>query len=261
MKSYLNLVYILTLVFLFNSCQEDPIDPVIINTVSEEFNITLWQQLGNIEDGYQMIIESQEEQICQNSLVDMEYNIEGSTITIQINGVSTDGPCIEGSALATTKIDLELPPGSYNIVVNLGSTIQNTGILELSEESISVDFDKEEGIQMDYKSMVKIPEGVAWGYIDYNVPDMELSQEMSQLILQNFAITATLYEGNYGHFRVGDNSSIEIDDAPDTANTYLFDIRRPDSWQMLKEIMQEWDSKFPDLKYAITRYNGLQIWN
>ncbi len=249
------------LVLLSTSCQKELNEPVIINSIEEEFVIKPWQKLDPLNSDYEIIVQSVQEQNCENSILDLLYSIEENNIVIQINGISTDGPCIEGSSIPQVEIPLDIPPGSYTLQINVGSTIQNTGTLELGEEMLSISLPEDSGLTVDQGDIYNIPGGICWGYLDEKIAGAADLEMAANLIFLEINPITTLYEGNYGHFTIGDLNSITIPDSPEDVIGMLLDLRKPNAWNRLKEILAEYETKYPDIKYEFTRWNGLQIWN
>ena len=248
-------------VFAIVSCDNTSPEPLVISNFDQEFVIRPWQNLSSADSKYQLIVQSLQEQECLNSELDLSFEIINNTIAIQINGISLDGPCSPGNSLPEATITLDVDPGSYDIEIQLGSSIQNMGVIDITDETLFVNFDETSGINFEMDSILKIPEGICWGYLDNRLlPEAELNSVANQ-IFESIAEVPNFPEGNYGHFIVGDFNIVYVYGANDEVKSMLLDMRRDDNWQTLKSILAEFTMKYPDAKYEFTRWDGLQIWN
>ena len=255
------LVTLLLIGIFTTSCVKEEPEPVIINTIESEFQIIPWQILNPGSSDFSLIIRSDEVQDCLNSELDANIDWIGNTLNIQINGIVQNEPCNQGQAYAESNLTLDMAPGLYDFVINLGSSIQNTGTIEIDTDVFKLDLTDNTGIALIQDSLLRIEEGVSWGYLDDRLVGTLVNPEINASISEEINIVTTFREGNYGHFEVGDLNSIIIAGSPDNVTSMLLDTRKSGAWQQLKEILLEAETKYPDLKYRFTRWDGLEIWN
>ncbi|MBT8191496.1 MAG: hypothetical protein KJO29_13780, partial [Bacteroidia bacterium] len=242
-------------------CQKDQQEPVIITSIEQAFDITPWQILEPGHEGYELIISTSEEQECSNSLLDIAYDLNGGVLEIDILGVDTDGDCIPGNSYPTENIPLGNDPGQYDLVIKIGSNIENTGRIELSAEKMSLSMNESSGITLAENQIFDVPDGITWGYLDNRVAGTTDLTSLAGIIQQEIEMINGMNEGNYGYFVIGDLHSVEIKDAGPAVTSMLLDVRDLAKWQRLKELLAEFEGKFPDIQYEFTRWDGLQVWN
>ncbi|NNE27298.1 MAG: hypothetical protein HKN09_10680 [Saprospiraceae bacterium] len=248
-------------VFAIVSCDNTIPEPLVISNFDQEFVIRPWQDLTSVDNNYQLIVQSLQEQECLNSQLDVSYEIMNNTIAIHINGISLDGPCNPGYSQPQAIINLDVNPGSYDLEIQVGSSIQNLGVIDISDETLHLNFDETSGFNFEQDSILKIQDGICWGYLDNRfITEPELNSVANQIFESINQITS-LPEGNYGHFVIGDFNVLHVYGADDDVTSMLLDMRKEDNWQLLKSILAEFTMKYPDAKYEFTRWDGLQIWN
>jgi hypothetical protein len=253
---------ILLLIGLFvTSCQKELPDPIVVNSFDSEFKIIPWQHLNPVKSDFNLIIQSETLQDCDNSELNAEILFDQNVVNIQINGVVQSEPCNAGQAFAQTTLPLDMAPGLYDLNVNLGSTIINHGTIEIQDEQFKMELTENTGIALVQDSLLRIEEGLSWGFVDDRLNPIEVASEINNSIFEEIPLVTTVREGNYGHFEVGDLNSIIIADSPDDVTGVLLDMRQPGSWQRLKVILTEYELKYPNLQYRFTRWDGLEIWN
>lgn len=255
------MISVFCFVLLFSSCQKEEQEPIIITSIEQAFNITPWQTLEPGFEGFELVISTSEAQECTNSMLDIEHTVDSGLIEINIHGVNTDGACIQGESYPAESIPLGNEPGIYDLVINIGSNIENTGTIDLTAEKLSLQMTETSGLTLEEEEIFDVPDGITWGFLDNRVAGTTELSSLAGIIQQEIDLIYNMNEGNYGYFVVGDLGAIEIADAGPDVTSMLLDVRDPAKWQRLKELLIEFEGKYPDLKYEFTRWDGLQVWN
>lgn len=252
-------LFALTVVSL--SCSKSDPEPVVVTTIEDEFVLIPWQDLNPDQSEFNLIIRSAELQNCADVALDATIEFENEAAVIQINGIELIEPCVEGESYAEAKLYLDAEPGTYPLMINLGTSISNHGEIIIEDDAFKVDVEVDTGIALLQDSLLRIEEGVSWGYVDDRLTGMDLNTELQNAIFQEINIVTSFREGNYGHFEVGDLNAIYINGSPNDVTGVLLDTRPPGTWQQLKELMISYEEKYPGLQYQFTRWDGLEIWN
>ena len=121
--------------------------------------------------------------------------------------------------------------------------------------------EEQSGITLNHGDLNKVPFGVAWGYLDEKIANSVDLSTVSDLISLEINQAENLNIGHYGYFKINGSHQLELPDAQADVMAMVLDVREDELWQRLKEILKDYETKYPDLKYEFTRWDGLTIWN
>lgn len=196
-------ISLLLLLTLF-SCRKDKDQDtnLILNNLTDEFQISLLENLSPNGKQLVMRVKTLEEVACENA--NLDYSLEQSTgkIIISINEIDlpSNQDCISNPMFLVTDIPLgQIPDGSTDLEVNLRESVQNVGELHHEESHYRISLRTQHGIDLPYKKLFKIQEGSIWGYIGHRTENSPIVDQFFSDLTQLTA-EGDYEQGNYGHF-------------------------------------------------------------
>jgi len=193
--------------------------------VKPEFTIDLFEQLGESRI-FQFKVATIEKQDCTNFSISTSSTLSFNRVTLNVNDLVPPIDCIEGEAPATTISGVGLiPTGYFTLNINLKNTIKNEGLLRVYQDSIAVDLDSRDGLEMVHEVLYRIPETVIWGYAAYNNKEAGAGYADSFLSeLTGMTEPAEFQQGYYGYFKLDETGNLILSPAPGHTyfKTFLF---------------------------------------
>lgn len=193
--------------------------------VNPEFTIDLFEQLGEPRI-FQFKVATIEKQECTNYSISTYSTLTFNQVALNVNDLVPPIDCIEGEAPATTISDVGLLPlGYFYLFINLKNTIKNDGLLKVYQDSIAVDLNSRDGLEMVHEVLYRIPETVIWGYTAYNNKEAGAGYANSFLTeLTGMTEPAEFQQGYYGYFKLDEAGDLILSPAPNHTyfKTFLF---------------------------------------
>lgn len=230
-------VLIALIAFSTSTCKLESIqDPIIVTNIEKEFYINLWEELYPNSRQLRIDIQSLKKQDCLNYTIAYDWEASDKKFSLSINNIVPPGDCLPGVAPAHTEVSVgDLTPKFYNMDIVLDETVINEGQLTVDEGSYTLQMETEEGIIIPEKTLRRVPDNSAWGFVAYqNTTDqMAASHLLSDLEEQGEAMD--LREGKYGYFSFLDNKLL-VSGAPAQGQVSSFIINYSGDEKSLEEL-------------------------
>lgn len=210
-KFILLLLFLSCSVFTFNSCKlNDVDDPTVIVDIDDEFYVEMWEMLSKEAPVFQLRTATITEEACLNYEIAYQIVKRSNRIRASIDDIVQPDDCLPGKASATVDMEVgQVENGLYEFEINLkNSTIVNKGQLIVSDESYIAEMTTTNGIALTKEKLLRVPNLTIWGYLgaenvkpiaaDFLVELQEISTEKDFLV------------GDYGHFSIADNNTIDF---------------------------------------------------
>ncbi|MFQ5445738.1 MAG: hypothetical protein ACE5FF_02295 [Saprospiraceae bacterium] len=201
-------------------CKVSQNDKETIVKVNPEFTIDLFEQLGQPR-AFQFKIATIEKQVCTNYSISTYSTLSFNRVTLSVDDLLPPVDCIEGEGPARAVANVgTLPNGYFNLSINLKDAIRNDGLLKVYQDSIVVDLDSKDGLELVHEVLLRIPETALWGYAAYN--DKAAGEEPAKAFLADLADKATATQspqGYYGYFKVDGSGDVIL--LPPPSHTYF----------------------------------------
>lgn len=140
---------------------------------------------------------------CINYRIASEVRREGSDITISLREIQGADVCLEAMAPAASFLDVgELTPGEYSMIIEVGTSLTNTGTLLVTDEAVELLMGQTEGLIIPTSRMLRVPEDIIWGTVRDSAEHAGVSSQFMQRLRGLGAASKTLPEGDYGYFSV-----------------------------------------------------------
>jgi len=171
--------------------------------VAEEIELSMLPVLSPSGYGLNFTFQSDSNYNCKN--VGYLYTLETDSVRIKIHLLGIDIPeeCEPGNARAFEKLAVQHEEGYYDISLDIGEFIHNTGTLVIEPTSYEIYLSSRHGMSLPRNRMFKIPEGSIWGYV---VPQNINQQVEVMSTVQNgfepITEPVNLHEGYYGYFSI-----------------------------------------------------------
>ncbi len=217
-------------------------DPEVVADVETEFVLDLQQHLSGSDRLLQFELETLKAQDCKNTLIQNELSVNEAGIVLEINEVGPPEFCESGYAPATALVTVgTLNEGLYNLEINLGKTVFNTGVIEVQPDRYVVTLNTENGIDFQHHRMYRIPEHLLWGYIIADdIEDAAISELTSAF--SEFGTIPVLKEGYYGHF-IFSSGKISTTRAPKGERVINFIFQTQTEKEAFYQLADEFRSK------------------
>ena len=218
----------LLVIFLF-SCNKDKVDPELIISIDDEFEIDLWEDLSQLNSNFFFLVKTIKNYNCEENTIDYRVNAANNNIVITLEKIAENVDCIAGEAPAKAKIPLgDLKMGTYSISIKLKETIKNEGILKVTPDKFSFSFDNVAGLNLIREELYRVPKGTVWGYIAYQSSNEKAMADAFYEEMNALSTTEkkNYLKGYYGYFSIGENQSIKVNDKEQPLNTkhFIFDF-------------------------------------
>ena len=262
MKHIQSFAFLAVAMLLLQACEKTEPIPIDVVDVDQDFEVFPSQKIG--ADGLELYLSIQavEEDSCLNSVIDAEMTIEGSKITVFINGVVDPEFCDEG--YHTPKIDFPLPSGtmSYEIEFIKGELLSTSGTLDISENSIDLDIENLGGVYIMEVQMYMLQSEYVWGYfiedpaaVGQNNDPIHFDEVVSEFY-EYIPDEIPLGPGNYGYFKIESNGDVIIPDIKESAVTVAFEVSDAAYWDKVTGALDNVIIFRPTLKYSFSLGDG-----
>lgn len=225
-------------------------DPIVVSKVEKEFFVEMREQLGPSPRNLSILLRTIKVQDCLNSGIRYDLAEMPSRIRIDIDGIRTPTDCMPGAAPARETIDLDpIAPTLINFDINLKNTVNNQGLLGITQDAYTLDLETEEGLVLVNKQLRRIPDLTIWGYVTYTTVQGQVHAANFVNELAGISDITSFLTGSYGHFTVLP-SSIQISGSPSTPNIRTFVHRYSGNMDDLRNLVQSHRNQ-PDVNIEI----------
>ena len=209
---------------LISSCQLNSLEePIIIADIQEEFKIEMQEVLTSGVRPLQFIISSIETEDCLNFTITTPVTKVGNKIGVSIQEIIQPDDCQIGHGPAIGHANLGLMTGGiFDLTVDLKNTVFNDGQLTFSDDIFQIKLFSQTGLKLPYSELIKLPDNLAWGYINYQNSEQKQIANQFYGDLTNYISPVQLRVGNYGYFRINDQGNIIINNKSDDNHSIAF---------------------------------------
>lgn len=247
------------LLMLVSACQGDAMkDPIIVADIEREFTIDMLEIL-DMEGNYLTLqVETIREESCTNAEIDYKVSQNSRQIGVSLNKIVLPANCQEGSAPARAAINLgKLTLGNFDFSIDLSQTIKNPGTLVNGASSYRLSLKTENGIQVLYRELLKIPEQTIWGWITYAASTQQVATDVVGEI-SKLSSGRSFERGYYGHFTLSDDQ-LNIRQSPEKQLflPVLINLQKEGTDQ-LQAILQRYRARYgtEQLSIHLTNWRG-----
>ena len=203
-------------------CNLESLDePIIVSNVEKEFHLDLWEALWPNSRTSQLLIETIEDEACQNYTIAYQFNKSGSTLELSLNEIVSPEDCIDGEAPASSVVDFgALSEGIYELNIDLKNTVFSKGQLTITEDYYTINMDTEEGIIFVRRELLRVPDDLIWGYVGSEDAEFTAALEGFLADLQANTSSKTLTAGYYGYFSINQSRELVYSTFPFPENQF-----------------------------------------
>lgn len=227
------ILFVLSVAICFQSCLSEP-EAAEFADLSGLFVINLNQELG-ADRQFQIELSLIDDRGCDNIDIQSFLTESESNISLDVTSLEIPIECNGDLRKISKTHDVDSGPNVYDFDLTLAGADASSGSLSISENQMRLTFTNIVSILDGELSIIKIQDDHLWGYIDFE--GLEASQnELRQLIfqgLEDMDSFPNISPGYYGHFRIFEDSTIDVFNAAENASTYHAYYTIPE-WQQLK---------------------------
>lgn len=215
MKNIYQIVIILiALVFSGCAAKQDANVELLIG-IEKEFLLSLREDLKPSGNTLGFYLETIQDQRCPDVRIEYDLVKKEQEIRFDIQQLTFPEPCAGEEAPASVLAPLGgLTTGTYHLELILQSTIASEGVLEVLDDRYFIQLYAENGIQLVSDMLLKIPEGVVWGYVAYEFPEQESAGVDFLDSLAPLIADISIEDGYYGHFSI-ENGQVSVAEEAD----------------------------------------------
>ncbi len=196
-------------------CKLSKHDKETIVKVTPEFAIDIFEKLGDTRE-FQFKVSTLEKQECTNFTISTNAALSFNRVTLNVIDLLPPTDCVQGYAPAYGVAEVGiLPSGYFNLDIHLKNAINNDGMLSVYTDSIVVDLDSEDGLDLIHKVLCRIPETAIWGYTAFD--DNDSGADIAAAFkadLTGITQPAKFPQGYYGYFDLDENDNLILSPAP-----------------------------------------------
>ncbi len=210
------LAVIMAILLIVQSCSINKDDKEVIVQVDQEFNIDLYEILGNSR---QLVfnLESIELQPCLNSGINKTVIKQIDKISLHINGIEPANDCNPGSAPATAAANVgAVQNKTYDFLVSVRNTIENVGKLTVTDESYTISLLSNDGVNFQNHKLNKIPSNFIWGYYAFNNANLVGNAPFSFVNdISQISHSKQMADGYFGQFSMDAEQKLTLSTSPE----------------------------------------------
>lgn len=179
-------------------------DPIIIADVEKEFIIYPREVLNpSTTKELEWVIVSKNTEPCQNYEIKARLEKNTTDLSLYIDEITNPADCIGGETIPSLILNSgKINQTTYNFNITLKKTIENTGHLKKTDNRYSIQIGSENGIDLQHKELITIPNDALWGYMGWSegLQTTQLTRTLTRL--KDFWTPLNLASGFYGHFLI-----------------------------------------------------------
>lgn len=236
------------ILLLLLACEKKVQEPsILLADLDDEFKIGMWEVLGEEERKLNFLLETIQEQDCENQSIKTSLSKQDNNFILNIEEITKPQAqeCIpkQTTAKGTSPFG-EMDGGVYELQINLKSEVINKGKLLVSQKKYEILMDSDFGFFLPNPVLHRIPEGTVWGYLAYNDQvDETIASEFIQR-LSEFTVPANLEKGYYGHFELGEE--FELHQKPIEEHWAAFLLRTTGQTIQIRKTINQFRNNYSD---------------
>jgi hypothetical protein len=198
MKKKIYTLFALIILSSFGCNRNKESDKII--DVEKEFTFQMWEQLDENGGNFQLIATTLQNQKCGGTHIEFSQNTIANKLTVTLKSLLQPSVCNGKLEPAVDTISLgNLTKGSYKLNINLKDAVLNDGALVVDDKKYTVIMNKDDGIVMPQKEILRVPKGAIWGFVAYeNGQEAKLAKFNDNLL--RIATPLSVAQGDYGYF-------------------------------------------------------------
>ena len=195
---------------------------------------------------------------CPQAQIITKENFQNNVIHLEIEEIENPDTCYSSHRKIGKVIHYGIiPNGTYDVKITLSGVIENNGSLTIDEDRIHFELDEEQGIQVDQKEVLRIPDNSLWGYVATNRADLSSPFVKLKTMLSTIATDRNLKEGVYSPFTVDDRGEVKVN-VGNFNFSRGFCLEYHGDYSDIEAIMTDVRSQFPDDSFKLFGTNGLE---
>ena len=230
---------ILPLLSLLALACENADEPEVVNTLGTDVRFEMTEYLESESPTLSFKFLTQKDFPCINYRIASDYQVNGRAITVSLSEIAASDVCLEAIGPAASFLDLgTLTEGDYNLTINVGKNLVNTGILSVTEAAYKLTLNEDVGLLVDNPTLLRIPSGLIWGTIRFPQEESPAGSFFSKLRGIG-ASEQVLPQGDYGYFTTNASGNIEPNLTPFGTAERSFLMRYDGDARQLEQLIEE----------------------
>lgn len=255
------------ILFFITSCKNEEPTNVIIN-VEDDIYVDMVENFSSGNPSFQINLSTIQKLNCENYELetDLDFDEQSNVIYIAINDLVEPSDCEAGESVARASIPFGiLSNGDYDFNISLQSAFRNNGTLEVANDYFALSLETDDGVDIRFPKLYKMPESTIWGYISYDNNSYEeeannFIDSLQSLSTIDLASGQDFNTGYYGYFEVNDTRSISMVEVPETTGHKAFAFRhQSDDLSEVMDLVDEWCAEETELQIFIFDEKGRRI--
>lgn len=249
------------LVFIFIvtaliGCSKNP-QEVNIYSIPDEFKLDLHQAVSSEGSNPAFKISTLKSRSCTNDKIIVTISKIDNKIGIDILEIDPASPCNNLIGKVSTDVNAILNPGIYSLNIDLKDQIINKGNITVTDQGYHLNLNTNYGLKMGKLDILKIPDGLIWGYIQKTNESSLIGNSLYDQLLTHMTPVTNIDDGDYGLFTLdgeevnfnNDGYSLNID------KKFLMHLNT--SISEIKEIVSRFKDDNPEVEFKICTSRGV----
>ncbi len=208
MKMRLTLLLLAFGLIFFGSCTGLNSKEVIVD-VDKEFTVQPWERLDEFGGGLQLNVATLKNEECGGTGINYDARTIGNKVKVTLLNLTTPLNCATvAPARDTIKMPAMQANTTYDLEINLKDVVTNSGKLIVEDGKFTLNMVNENGIIMQSKQVLRVPQNAFWGVIANDGGSDRLVTQMLDS-LKMVATPISMTSGDYGYFSV-DNGRLSV---------------------------------------------------
>lgn len=204
---------------------------------------------------------------CMNYPIHFEQSFVDGKLSITFTHIPELDICLTALGPATIQIDLStLPNGEYELELN-NAALKNSGTLKITDTEITLDFKRQNGIEIVRETAKRIPTNTYWGAIGYHTELTNDKVDEFLNALKNIDGVVAFNNqipGVYSYYEIDENGEM-IMDAENSGYYFVkavvFQFDGTDEEKFKEEIELLAAPYYDDMNISISSFKGDRIYN
>jgi hypothetical protein len=254
--------FVISLLF-FVSCESENAEPV--NTLGSEVELSMSEFIEQDSRTLTLKFLTLKDFPCINYRIKHQLYMDEQSVRVVLQEVEASDICLDAIGPAAAFVEIgNLEPKDYNLSIQLGESIINSGTLSVSKESYQINLAENQGIQLLNPDLNRIPQQAVWGQIKF--PQSEDYKEFMEFFNSTMEVAGAsskkFAEGDYGYFKVAADGKISQPlNAQEKLVEQAFLLDFSGDREDLQMVMQQINTKYKDVQIRLYNARGEELRN
>lgn len=247
----------------FTSCESENAE--LVNTLGSEVELSMSEFIEQDTRTLTLKFLTLKDFPCINYRIKHQLIMDDQSIKVELQEIETSDICLDAIGPAAAFVEIgNLEPKEYNVSIQLGESIINSGTLAVSKESYQLNLADHQGVQLLNPELNRIPQQAVWGQIKF--PESEDNKELIEFFVHTMGVAGAsnkkFAEGDYGYFKVAADGKIaQPISVQEKLVEHAFLLDFSGDREDLQIVMQQINTHYEDVQIRLFNARGEEFRN